>query len=259
MSNGQAWTLFWSKTLPYIPAFSGDNAPFWMLMGLSVFGLFSLLFVFFANRNDESVSLWKSIIKTLIAVAIMSIAVWILSLFLHPFTAIIAGIIIGFFFFITLWSALGWIKSFLITILTLISIIFFGALGYLILHAIFGDIAQVLAFINQPSIQLIGLMEMVGFFVGSWLIVTQLGTSLARALGQSFIATVVALMILSLLIWIMHIGVVLSVIFFCLLYCALLWIMRFRMVSNLFTETVRIVRVGLILAVVIGVVVWIVL
>jgi len=169
-------------------------------MGLSVLGVFSLLFVFFAHRNDESVALWKSVMKTLVAGAIMGVSIWILALFLHPFTAIIVGIIIGFFFFITLWSALGWIKSFLITILTLIGIIFFAALGYLILHAIFGDIASILTFINQPTIQLLGLLKILGFFVGSWLITTQLGASLARALGQAFIATVIALTILSLLI-----------------------------------------------------------
>jgi hypothetical protein len=107
--------------------------------------------------------------------------------------------------------------------------------------------------------QLMGIMKIVGFFVGAWLIMTQLGSSLVRSLGQAFVATAIALMILGLLIWITGIGTLISLVVFSVLYAVLLWIMRFRMVSNLFVETVRIFRVALILAVVIGLVVWIVL
>lgn len=102
-------------------------------------------------------------------------------------------------------------------------------------------------------------MKIIGFFVGTALIMTQLGSSLVRSLGQAFVATAVSLMILGLLIWITSIGTFISVVIFSLLYAVLLWIMRFRMVSGLFAETVRIVRVALILAAVIGLVVWIVL
>jgi hypothetical protein len=102
-------------------------------------------------------------------------------------------------------------------------------------------------------------MNIIGVFVGAFLIATQLGSSLIRSLGQAIVATVVALIVLSLIIWITGIGTIASLALFCLLYAVLLWIMRFRMVSNLFVETVRIFRVALILAVVIGLVVWIVL
>lgn len=88
---------------------------------------------------------------------------------------------------------------------------------------------------------------------------TQLGSSLVRSLGQAFVATAIALMILGLLMWITGIGTLASLVIFSLLYAVLLWIMRFRIVSNLFVETVRIVRIVIILAVVIGLVVWIVL
>ena len=102
-------------------------------------------------------------------------------------------------------------------------------------------------------------MKIVGFFGGAWLIATQLGSSLARSLGQALVATVIALGILGLLIWITHIGTLVSVLLFSVLYTVLLWIMRFRMVSNLFAETVRIVRIGIILELVIGIIIWIIL
>ena len=104
-----------------------------------------------------------------------------------------------------------------------------------------------------------GLLGIFGVFFGAWLIMTQLGSSLVGSLGQAFVATLVSLVILGLLIWIADIGTITSLIVFCLLYAGLLWIMRFRIVSDLFVETVRIVRIVIILAVVIGLVVWIVL
>lgn len=259
VTSDDAWTAFWERLAPYTAHFTGENMTFWILMVLSILGVFSIFFVFFANRNDEPVSLWKSVVKTLIACAIGLVSVWLASLFFKPIFALIVGLIIGFFFFIALWSALGWIKSFLITILTLIGVIFLMALGVLILRSIFGDMQSVLDFINQPKIQLMNIMKILGLFAGAWLIATQLGSSLVRSIGQAFVATVVSLIILGLLIWITHIGTLASIVIFCLLYAVLLWIMRFRIVSNLFAETVRIVRIALILGVMIGVVVWIVL
>lgn len=254
-----AWASFWEKISQYQTYFTGENTLFWLLVGLSMLGIFSILFLFFADRNDEPVSLWKSIMKTAIAVAVTLVAVWLASLFLAPLPALIIGSIIGIFFFITLWSALGWIKSFLITLLTLIGIVFFSAVAVLIARAIFGDVTSVLEFVTRPQIQLMGIMKIIGFFVGAWLIMTQLGSSLVRSLGQAFVATAIALMILGLLLWITGIGTLTSLVIFSLLYAVLLWIMRFRIVSNLFVETVRIVRIVIILAVVIGLVVWIVL
>lgn len=88
---------------------------------------------------------------------------------------------------------------------------------------------------------------------------TQLGSLASRSLGQAFIATLISLVILGLIIWITAVGTFASIVIFSLLYAVLLWIMRFRMVSGLFAETVRIVRVSIIVAVVIGLVVWIIL
>lgn len=258
-SSADAWTAFWSTLAPYTAQFTGNNMPFWTLVLLSVIGVFGLVFVFFAERNDEQVSLWKSIVKTLVASAVTLVAVWVLSFFLKPVTAIVLGVIVGFFFFITLWSVLGWIKSFLITVLTFIGVVFILALSTLVLRALFGNIDSIFTFINTPTIQLLGIMKIVGFFGGAWLIATQLGSSLARSLGQALVATVIALGILGLLIWITHIGTLVSVLLFSVLYTVLLWIMRFRMVSNLFAETVRIVRIGIILALVLSVIIWIIL
>lgn len=259
LTNANAWTLFRDKLAPYTVHFTGKNMTFWMLVGLSILGLFSLVFVFFADRNDEPVPLWKSVAKTFIAAVIGIVSVWIASLFFKPLIALIVGLLVGFFFFIGLWSALGWIKSFLISILTVIGILILMALGILILRAIFGDTQDILTFINQPKIQLMGIMKIMGLFGGAWLISSQLDSSLSRSILQALVATVVSVIVLGLIIWITHIGTVLSIILFSVIYAALLWIMRFRMVSNLFAETVRIVRVALILGVMIGLVVWIVL
>jgi hypothetical protein len=257
--TADAWSTFWDRFAPYTAKFTGENMAFWTLVVLALLGIFSLIFVFFADRNDEVVSLWKSMVKTLVAGAVMLVTIWVASFFLKPLAAIIIGLVLWFFFFTTLWSALGWIKSLLITILTLIGIIFMLAIGALIVRAVFDDVESFIVFINQPALQLIGIMNIIGFFGGAWLIGTQLGSSLARSIGQAFVATIIATAILGLLIWITNIGTLASIVLFSALYTILLWIMRFRMVSNLFAETVRIVRIGLIIAVTIGLVVWIIL
>lgn len=254
-----AWEAFWEGFAPYTKYFTGENVTFWILMALAVLGAFSLFFVFFAARNDEPVSPLKSILKTLLACAIGVVCVWLASLFFKPVTALVVGLVIGFFFLVGLWSALGWIKSFLIAILTLIGIVFVTALAALVLRAIFGDLEGVLEFINRPEMQLLGLMKILGFFAGSWLIATQLGSTLGRSIGQAFVATAVSVGILGLMTWITDIGPILSVVIFTAVYAVILWIMRFRMVSDLFPETVRIVRVALILGAMIGIVAWIVL
>jgi len=69
-------------------------------------------------------------------------------------------------------------------------------LGFIVLRAIFGDTQSILAFINQPKIQLMNIMKVVGLFGGAWLISSQLGSSLARSIGQAIVATAIALIIL---------------------------------------------------------------
>lgn len=66
--TAEVWRSFWERVSPYTSYFSGKNSLFWAIMALSMLGVFSILFVFFASRNDEPISLWKSILKTLIAV-----------------------------------------------------------------------------------------------------------------------------------------------------------------------------------------------
>lgn len=161
--------------------------------------------------------------------------------------------------FIAFWSALGWIKSILITLLACIVFIFVLSVGGIVSRTVFGDFSHLMSFIEKPEIRLMGLMKIAGIFVGTWLIITQLGSSLFRAVGQSIVATVISLILLAFLFWLGSIGTLTSIIVFSVLYAVLLWIMRFRMVSNLFAETVRIVRIGLILALILGVMVWIVL
>ncbi len=187
------------------------------------------------------------------------VAYWIASLLTTTSTAQIIGIIVGLFFFMALWSALGWIKSFLITVLSLIVFVFLLSLALIVARLVFHDFVSVFEFLARPEIRLLGLMKIVGVVFGAFLIFSQLGSNLLRSVGQSLVATVISLAILSFLMWLGHISTLLAIISFTVIYGALLWIMRFRMVSNLFAETVRIIRVVLIMALALSLLVWIVL
>lgn len=59
--------------------------------------------------------------------------------------------------------------------------------------------------------------------------------------------------------WMGPLSTIASVVLFSIIYAIILWIMRFRMVSNLFVETVRIVRIAMIIGIVAGILIWIVL
>jgi hypothetical protein len=92
--TADAWSAFWDRFAPYTAKLTGENMAFWTLVVLALLTVFSLMFVFFADRNDEVVSLWKSIIKTLLAGAIALVSIWVASFFLEPVTAIIVGLIL---------------------------------------------------------------------------------------------------------------------------------------------------------------------
>lgn len=243
----------------YMKYFTGKNIPFWTLVALAYLAVFSFLFVFFADRNEEVVPFWKTILKVLISIVIGIVAFWLASFFAWELTAQIIGAIVGLFIYIALWSTLGWIKSLLITILTLIVFVFLFSVGGIVAHAIFADFAHFLSFLAKPEIRLLGIMKIIGIFIGAWLIMSQLGSSFFRACGQALVATIVSAGLLTFLLWLGSMSTIISIILFSGIYAVLLWIMRFRMVSNLFAETVRIVRVALILGVLIGIVVWVVL
>lgn len=103
------------------------------------------------------------------------------------------------------------------------------------------------------------VIGIVGLFVGTLLIIGLLDEGILQSFSQSLGATLIALILVAFLQWIGDIGTVTTVLVFALLYGILLWIMRFRMVSDLFVDTVRVIRVMVILGIVIGLVVWIVL
>lgn len=228
-------------------------------MGAAMMAFFSLLFVFFADRNDENAYFSTTIAKVFVALVSGVIGFWIASFFVSSTLSAVLGLIIALVVFIGLWSAIGWIKSFLITLLTLIAFVFIYSFAVIVARAFFGDIAHVFSYLDRPEIRLMGIMKVVGIILGTWLIMTQLDSSLFRSFGQALVATVIALGLLYFLIWIGTLGTLASVIVFTVIYAVILWIMRFRMVSNLFAETVRIIRIALIIAVVAGVLIWIVL
>lgn len=61
--------------------FTGKNIPFWTLVALAYLAVFSFLFVFFADRNEEVVPFWKTILKVLISIVIGIVAFWLASFF----------------------------------------------------------------------------------------------------------------------------------------------------------------------------------
>jgi hypothetical protein len=146
-----------------------------------------------------------------------------------------------------------------VTLLSLIGFVFLAALIVLIIRAIFGDMQSFFEYALKPEIRMIGIMKLTGIFVGTYLITSQLRSSLFSSLGQAMIATLVSIGLLAFLIWMGTLSTLVSIVLFSVFYAIILWIMRFRMVSNLFAETVRIVRIALIIAVVAGVLVWIIL
>ena len=231
----------------------------WSLIGLATLIMFGLLFVFFGHRNDESVSLIKTIIKIAIALVISACLIWIASHFLEPRMAIIVGSLAGIFFFVTLWSALGWIRSIIMTLLTLISVIVGIALVVFIVRIFFPEIGALIAFIQTGNTQLMTILTLSGILVGAGLIASQLRSSLASALGQSTIATIVSVVILGFFLWVSALSTPITVTIFALLFGALLWIMRFRIVSDLFADSVRIFRVALLLGIIMAILVWFIL
>ena len=165
--------------------FTGSNLAFWSLVSLGLLGLLSILFVFFAERNDEEVTLWKVFVKLIISVLVAAGIMWIVSLFASTKVALVTGIIIGFFFYISLWSVLGWIKSLLITILSLITIGFVFAAVALASRFFFDSVTQVLDFVMSMGAQRLMVIGVVATFIGAVLIATQLGSSFIRSFGQS--------------------------------------------------------------------------
>ena len=244
---------------PYVKYFTGENLPFWSLVVLAYIAVFSFLFVFFADRNDESVSFWNTILKLIVSGVLGVIIFWIFSLFASTNVALVLSIIAAAIIFIALSRVFGWIKSLLVTLLSLIGFVFLAALIVLIIRAIFGDMQSFFAYAMKPEIRMISIMKLTGIFAGTYLITSQLRSSLFSSLGQAMIATLVSIGLLAFLIWMGPLSTLTSVILFSGIYAVILWIMRFRMVSNLFAETVRIVRIAIIIALIASMLIWIIL
>jgi len=78
----------------YMSHFTGKNIPFWSLAALAYIGIFSFIFVFFADRNDEIVPFWKTIVKSLMAIVVGIVAFWLASFFFSELTSQIIGLIV---------------------------------------------------------------------------------------------------------------------------------------------------------------------
>lgn len=248
-----------SQIQQHIPSFTLSNSFSWagVIGGLLIF--FAVLFLFFTGRNEEETSLIAIILKIIVSSILGLIVYWIGTFFLTTQTAFIVAAVMSFFIFVTSYSIFGWFKSLLITILSLISFVFILACFLLLGKVVFDTVGDFFWFMAQDHILLLFVCVWSGLFIGTWLIVTQLRVRLFVALGQSIIATCVTIAIVSLLFWLSSVGTFTTIILFVCLYTILLWIMRFRDGERVFAETVRVVRVGLLLLVILSFIVWIIL
>ena len=75
---------------------------FLSFLSLVLIGIFSALFVFFADRNDETVVWGKVFLKTIIALAVGGAVLWISSYRLSLFWSSIIALVIGAIAFLSL-------------------------------------------------------------------------------------------------------------------------------------------------------------
>lgn len=159
---------------PYVKYFSGKNLPFWSLILLAYIAVFSFLFVFFAERNDESVSFLNTLLKMLVSGVFGVIVFWLASFFATTNISLLMGVLVALVIFVALSRVFGWVKSLLVTLLSLIGFVFFVALAVIIIRAIFGDMQSFIKYFMKPGIQMIGILKLTGIFLGTWLITSQL-------------------------------------------------------------------------------------
>lgn len=249
---------FWSFLSPYWGILR-ENSMFFVILLLAYIAGVSFLFTFFSWRNDVSVSYGKVFLKICIALVLFVLITWLSAFFLSRGVSLILWVLLSVFFYISLWNSIGWIKSIIITVLSLIWLVFFTWFLFILMRSLFDSSEGVESFFAHQSGKVSVMTLALWICMGTYLIVTQLSTSLFRALLQAGISTVVSVGILGFFSWIIGFKIIVFVIFFGIFYSIILWILRFRMVSDIFPETVRIVRVSVILICIISICVWIIL
>lgn len=130
---GETDNGFSSFILPY-KKYITENLAFWTIVGLAALGLWSMIFLFFAERNDASLTGTKVFFKSLIATIIAGLIAWGLMHWLSWNMSLIIAGLIGLIFFISMFRQIGFLKSLLIIILTFIVFVCIWAVGILLLR-----------------------------------------------------------------------------------------------------------------------------
>jgi len=221
--------------------------------------LFSALFVFFADRNDVTVSWGKVFLKTLIALAVGSAVFWLASYQFSLFWSGIIALVIGIIAFLSLSNVGGKIKTFIVFLLSCIVLTFLVGVLVVILRATDNTLQTVLTFLVKDTSQIFIILGSVGVFFGSWFTRTQLDNRLSGAISGSVIATFFSLLILGFVLWLGPISLIWTVVLFSALFGAFLWILSFRANHGLFALSVRVLRTVVFLGLMSGLLIYVIL
>lgn len=175
--------------------------PFLAFLFAVIIGIFSALFVFFAERNDETASWMKTFFKTSIALIVGGAVFWLATYWLSLLVSGLIGGLIGAVAFLSLSDLGGKIKTIFVTLLACIAFGFFVSIAVIVLRTINTTPQAVLEYITQDAFQMLAILGSIGVFIGSWLLKTQLKTSTAGAVSGALIATLFSLLILVFVYW----------------------------------------------------------
>lgn len=230
--------------------------PFLAFLVVVIIGIFSALFVFFAERNDETASWMKTFFKTIIALIVGGAVFWLLTYWLSLLVSGLIGGLIGAVAFLSLSDLGGKIKTIFVTLLACIAFGFFVSIAVIVLRTMNTTPQAVLEYITQDTFQMIAILGSIGVFIGSWLIKTQLKTSTAGAVSGALIATLFSLLILVFVYWLWPIVPVMATLLFSLLFGAFVWVLSFRLNQTLLLTSVRVLRMMILLGMLCFIVVW---
>ncbi|MFA6080619.1 MAG: DKNYY domain-containing protein [Candidatus Gracilibacteria bacterium] len=231
---------------------------FLSFLSLVIIGIFSALFVFFADRNNETAIWGKVFLKTLIALVVGGAIFWLASYQFSLFWSAIIGTVIGIIAFLSLSNIGGKAKTFFVTLLSCIVLGFLFSILVMVLRVTDNTFQTVLTFLAKDILQVGVILGSIGVFFGSWLIRTQLNNHLSSSISGALIATFFSLLILGFVHWLGPILLLWSIVLFSVLFGAFLWVLSFRANHGLFVLSVRVLRIVIFLGLVIGLVSWLI-
>jgi len=232
--------------------------PFFVFLLAVIIGIFSGLFVFFAERNDETASWMKTFFKTMISLFVGIAIFWLATYWLSLLVSAFLGWMIGVIAFLSLSNLGGKMKTLFVAMLACIAFGFFTSIAIIILRTMTSTPQTILEFMTQDTFQIGMILWGIGLFVGSWLIKTQLKISSWGAFSGALIATIFSLLILGFVYWLWPMTLAMTTLLFSILFGAFVWILSFRLNQTLLLTSVRVLRIVILLGMVTFVVMFLV-